>query len=1351
MKSFSILRTNVGLTTNVKVVVDSNYNLSLDSIESNSDLCVDRYKKFKFTSKNYYDELVPYFFRKTPIDVAYQIKYDNDSYLMSSDFSNQYDEIYQYGARNITSNKNYTEEFEYFAPLYISKLKIPSHFVVFRVDGPGVDLMTKENIISDVVNSFKFVKMWNLSTETQLGQWLDNNFRNNKSFPDTPLEIDFRELEFCKWNGIDYETGGYSSKSMFIDDILDEEKEIFELEKFIFNNYKNNKVIFPNIINFSFLFDDEPSTPDLKRKWTINRYYGFYLDSLEKVKTISPYITPFLKDDVKVLSGNILYSDSGYPFEEIWSDTRPFFVEYNGEYYRVQKFSEVAKNQLLTLPQSEESELRRGRSQVTKTTIPKTFKEQYVDVEIVKYRIISDLDLTGKESELNKNYGKINTNNELIDYNNDYISIENFEDYSIWLIEIDGIYHNLFLENERIKINTDYSFSFFENDYSYKVAGVEKKVSFRVDLNNPPKKFTIYRASFTDIKDFDTRIVDTEYSKFEYEKEDELTFTDETKMYMENPLTVTDPKSLDDFIYRGDVTNIPVSSEYTANYETFKVNKGELSDIWRKNPVYCRWSYQNSLSGNDYPYPLNNSFLFEDFNRTSNPFEPSPIRSERNLDYFYTINSSTSSYLHHSLHVEGHMEDGSLNSEFIFELDKYLNKATYSVGTTSTVATYSLDYFTDFFYRRQFFNEGKIIKNVKKYSVFNTGDESIPNVSLFRGLKFLIFDVDSIELAREGDIEKVNLSNSNKYDGYKLSVLLSDNDLTVDNSGNMTSSNNLMNWQIIEEWKMDQVYATDSVVIYDYILYKSINQNITENPSKQIAGFRMKSTPYNQPSDWQLASFTGSIFYEPNKTYNTGDVIYYYDEYYQFDSTGTDEIWNPYSGGYSIGDKVLYKENWYISNINNNITPPDNRVPYFEYNPLQGGSPFQAVSKRNWSILKNSDSPVWRPVELWNPVKRYTQNFITVHNETIYKNLTTNEIDAGEEPGISNYWTKFYSFEPDTDYVYPGTNPIIKMNNNYYLCSSNINNSTLDNGINIYVNKKWKNILININISDNTLPNIKNTNRDDLYTELYEKLTAFNFMRCINDIDTKYGFTDYVNYIIINEDGSITKHSYKNNLKNLPCILRVDEPDELNVKVYSLTKTTLPNPKGIILSRKLSDGKIVSLNQLNWYSDLPYSMEIVENKFEPKVFSLYHGGKNIVTESIFRHTGYYMPTFYDIELFDKQLDGISDNTKFDITLTDFGLMKERKLQKVNRLGSVLKLRNDQTNLSIYPMIDEFGYTFVDFFIFSSTWDLSYHYETLALSQKPKFNIQKPTLKSTETKDFGQPIAIKNDNRKNFNI
>jgi hypothetical protein len=78
MKSFALLRTNPGLTTNVKVMVDSTYGLSLESIESSSDLAMTRLKKSTFTKKNYFDELVPYFFKGLPADTAYLIKYDND-------------------------------------------------------------------------------------------------------------------------------------------------------------------------------------------------------------------------------------------------------------------------------------------------------------------------------------------------------------------------------------------------------------------------------------------------------------------------------------------------------------------------------------------------------------------------------------------------------------------------------------------------------------------------------------------------------------------------------------------------------------------------------------------------------------------------------------------------------------------------------------------------------------------------------------------------------------------------------------------------------------------------------------------------------------------------------------------------------------------------------------------------------------------------------------------------------------------------------------------------------------------------------------------------------------------------
>jgi len=44
--------------------------------------------------------------------------------------------------------------------------------------------------------------------------------------------------------------------------------------------------------------------------------------------------------------------------------------------------------------------------------------------------------------------------------------------------------------------------------------------------------------------------------------------------------------------------------------------------------------------------------------------------------------------------------------------------------------------------------------------------------------------------------------------------------------------------------------------------------------------------------------------------------------------------------------------------------------------------------------------------------------------------------------------------------------------------------------------------------------------------------------------------------------------------------------------------------------------------------------------------------------------------------------------------------------------------------SIYPMVDEFGYHLIDFFIFKSSWDFEYHFETLEPEIEETTNVSK---------------------------
>jgi hypothetical protein len=1302
MKSFSILKTNTGLTTNIKIMVDSKYGMYLESIDSTSELSSSKYKKVSFNKDNYFDELIPFFYQKMPIDIAFSIKYDHDNNNMSSNFSKQYDDTYQMGARNITNNKNYTEEFECFAPLYVSKSGLPNGYVIFRVDGPGLLSLTKDNFKSEIINNFKCIKIFDLSKKTPIGEWLDKNFISNQSYPATPFEIDFKRLEFSKWNGINYDNGGYTYKSFFLDETLEKANPLFDLDKFVFDGFKNNKVVFPHIINLSFLFDDTPATPFSLKKWSINRYFGFYIDDMEIYDSVTPNILHRLKDDVVVASGNKLLSLSdteGSPFIEEWKDNIIYYVEYKGNFYKVEKYKETLSPKVTPI-----NALGGNRRVLT---------EEITQRQVVRYRIISDIDLTGKESELNSKIIYIDESNALVKLDLTYYQIDGFDNADIWVIEIDNMYHNLVRDGDKIKVNTDYAFNFLPDKYEYWINSVDPSYKKTVDLiinsNNTPKVFRIYRLKLTDIKDFDTSIIDTEYSKFEYENKEDLTLTDETKMYTVDLRSTSNPKDLNDYNFKDKVVNIPVSSEYTADYETFRIVNNDLNELWRKNATYCRWVYQDSLSANDWPYLMNNSTLFEDFNRSVNPFDPDPKRIERNLDYFYTINAGTTSYINHTLHIENNI-NGVQDTSFKFEVDKYLNLGTCSTGT------YSYDYFSYFFNKKSTFDNGNIIKKSNKYSLFNIGDNIIPNTTVFKGLKFRIYDVETIK-SNQGVIENINLKNSNSFENYKFSILLSNNDMNFNGMG-ITSSINNMQWNVIENWEMDKNYGSGSIVLLDDILYQSLQDTMTTVPERTIGGVQVKATPYNDPH-WTTYTYAYGVvnsaekacpFWNPiienNAFYNVNDIVYNNGEYYyRSPNLGTASFWNP-GATYSTGDFVLYKGIYYKSTINYNKYPPNSGIKYRSANKWED----------NWEKADRIESLIiaenakWITIELWNPSINYNNQYV-VHNNIVYNGSGS----AAEEPGISSGWIRIYSINQDTNYVYgTSSNPFIEMNNRIYLINSNSTNSTLENGINIYINKKWENILINIFINDNTITGLSFADRDILYTDLSKKLTANNFINCINDISNKFGFSDFLNYIIIEKNGVIKKFNIEN-ISDLKNIIFCETPDELFTKIDSVISIPITVNKSVInVTNLLKDGKINNLSELNYYNDIPFGVDISFNKKDPNIVKTYHGMKNITENQIYRHSGYYMPLFYNIDLFESP--GITSsflgNYKFDTSYTNFGKIKQRVISKINRKDNILKLKDNKSYHSIYPMIDEFGYTQTDFFMFKSTWDYEYHIECI---------------------------------------
>lgn len=1247
MRSFGLLHTNVALTTNIQIMVSPDYHLYMESIDSNGEMSSDRFKKVEFKKDANFDKLIPRFYRDLSPKYAFEVKYDEDNDEMFDDYSKQFDDTYQMGCSNFT-NINYNEEFSCFAPLHFEKNDFPEGFFVFRCDGPGLIDITKDNFRENILNNLKCVQYFNMTEESPLGEWIENSFKNERDFPEFKFNFDVRDDEFSEWSGIDYESGGYTTKSLFMKDLLETENTFFDLEKTITSGYQENKIVYPNIINFNFLFDDLPATKNNLRKWSINRYYGFYINKLENIKNITPYSPPIIHSGFEI-EDNIIKSTHKDPFVRGYKKDKTF-IEYNGEFYQV-KINNSGE-----------------------------------------YKIISPFDLTGKENLINKEIIDINENNEILynpKFNTIDFNINEFEDADIWVININDKYHRIIKnENNKYTILTDYGFFINNNKLEYWINETDDSFRTIIDLNkinsdNPPMTFSIYRLDLTDIKDFDNNLIETGFNRYEYEKKESISNTLEPKSFKIKPTESNINIEFNEYIFGNELVNIPTSSEYIGNSELFEIvnpNNTEISDlssIWRKNPIFTKWGYEGSLNNSDYPYRLNNSFYAEDLNKSTNVYKQSPSRTERNLDYFYTINPDNNSYIDHTLHISDVDSDGNINLDFDFDLDKYFNFGTVSCGTMSNIEVYNNNYFDYLFSKKEKLDNGNIIRTTNKYSYILKGDDDIPNMTLFRGIKFKIFKVDKVNtsLTQLGDrtIDDISVLSSNMFENWKFSIILSD--LKYDPDNNFDLINNNSEWDIIDKWKTGETYTQNDIVLYQSILYVALNDSIIESTSDNPA----------ISSDWSLYNDNNQSFdtpfWNPNINYNLNDWVSMYGEYYIYDDNGITDFYNP-SISYSVDDYVIYNNDYYKSLISNNTSIPKSKK-------------WIKVNENEVSSLK------WNKVTLWSPNITYNSNTYVYYQGTLY--LTTSSNNLNNIPNESNQWDRIHSFTPE-DITYgqdKQNNNIIFLNNKYYLSSEDGN--TLNNGINVYINKKWKNILIQIYIDDNTTPNIKNSNRDILYDSINEKITAYNFIACLNDISEKRQFVNFLNYYVIEEDLTYIKYNMSN-IEDIPYIISAEDPDEFDCLIGSLKRSTIKINENILKPNfKLKNNEIGNVNELNYYNNEAISTSIVQVTDDEK--------EKLTTKStLFRFNGNYSPIFKEIELFKRPTlcCNIVGNYQFDEELSLFGQIQEKVLSKVNLKDNIFKLKDKKSMKSIYPKLDEFGYFVSNHNIFKSTWDRKFY-------------------------------------------
>jgi hypothetical protein len=248
--SFGLLRTNPKITGNVKVTLDSQQGVWLNSMDANPTLSDQKFKKYQVSGQNTYAKDLYKFFLDgtTNSDVIFEVgKFTDGEDKPVENFSSQYDFFYGSGASTLI-DRNYTENFRYFQPLWLRN-ELPEFFVIFKVPGPlSYPYSTNQTVIQNGVQ-YKLIQDVS-STET---------FRISYGVDNSGTPIQYKAGEFFNGNSVynSYSVINGSGKVVEMDELL------FQPEVDDVESYFNSKIL---------PYATAIATYDLRSTTTIGKY-----------------------------------------------------------------------------------------------------------------------------------------------------------------------------------------------------------------------------------------------------------------------------------------------------------------------------------------------------------------------------------------------------------------------------------------------------------------------------------------------------------------------------------------------------------------------------------------------------------------------------------------------------------------------------------------------------------------------------------------------------------------------------------------------------------------------------------------------------------------------------------------------------------------------------------------------------------------------------------------------------------------------------------------------------------------------------------------------------------------------
>lgn len=1365
--SISLLRANPALTTNIKLVVDTEYNLYFESYSVNRELSDKQFKKFQITSDSFLSQRIATFYKGLPTDIAFAVKNDIQSDVIQDDYNNQFDDTYYSGARNVEDTR-YTEEFQYNTTLKINPLTLPKYFMIFRVDGPGVkenyndvpETGNSENI-STYINNFKLISTFDLTPKTSIGQLWKKNYIDDDLLLRSPLELNFKEYEFSKWNGYDYYTGGTVSKSFFMTDYMQNQNTIFDFESFITDGFKQNGVISSHYSNISFLFDDtvagifyKSETPgqykyyekdypyitkyiqdglitnsqykksidtsgglDLvyytfteavpyRKKWTINRYTGFYVDDLILFNKISPYVPGLFK-----LNQNIYLVDNVFrtansplaptinPIDGVYDAQVPVYFKINNELFLIEE--QTTGFVLIS------DKIFNGLIDDFIYSALKPIKIEYENDGFGTFR----------------NFIKNTDNTYFVDSN------VFFNPDSIFVIKIFDRYYRLNQAQNGTYIETDEymacdSTSLYRK-LSFNTPEIENLQVLNKDNNIP--YFEIYQIKFTTISDWDFARTNTDFAKIEYNKTDSISYN-RSFLYELDVLDTNIPKNVytEKYykIWLDDNTNppallydnefiIPLASEYAASGDLYMLNNtNQLTRIWDVNQSIVKWGLYQSVNTMSYPYRINNSLdVCGAYNFTPNMYSPYADSKDSTLDWFYTIGQPINYLLEdfYSLRTfstyatyQKNITERSLNIDLpiiysgLFGVPPYGNTEYYYKLDLEYYKTKnaSIDYFNYIFNlpvqldtfvptKFQYYNRIAYLSMSDKVNG--------PSVS-FKGINAYLQYVDT---ANPNSNNKFKTSPADDLEGYGFSVLYTSRSNFVPELG--IEDPNLLGKAGIEII-LNKIYKNILINIYVYTLPGTYTSLDYRERDKVYTDDYVYYTGWDDPLVMSAYMFYASEL--PVQALTIKSMIDILDQ-----------------------NKLVHQN--FSQGIKYTIIENDDIYPISTFTCTFDFFTFTSLIK----ITYSADIPLKQGDWIYLDGTGYPEFDTNLQIVSKLDNRTITVRLGGDQTAAVTAINSFVGLNSvictKEKSVYPFRLKIInpesiRINTNVNLIVGDTscpttprNNFTLNSDILINLNDYYKNVphvYIDNNISRKIFK--LNSNTDLSYTQILQLPSIYRFSGDYEPI---------LHNIDLFKQSALTVYNNGTGT-GAPSISAVSvgymESDLIDGKYYisvhirdDIDQLYDPN----INQTKIKVGDIFYFNASTDFPWIQFRTGHVIAVEESTVLSFINKSYRITLSIAFDAT----PSDIDLGLLSLNLEMFlykyaPANTAFEYKYQDFGKLNDLIIAKTYNGVNPLQTSKDIYNTSNkYPMVDEHGVTTIDRFIFKSSWDPIFYYKTVS--------------------------------------